>query len=64
MRCGPVDSKLVLISDNQHVLDQLAVTGVADAIGEDNLYRSDEWLGHTARRAFADAQDWVSERQD
>ena len=57
------ESKLMLISDNKHVLDQLGVTGVTDAIGEDNLYRSDEWLGHTVRRAHSDAQAWVSERQ-
>jgi SulP family sulfate permease len=57
------ESKLVLISDNQHVLDQLTVTGVTDAIGDDNLYRSDEWLLRTVRRAVDDAQAWVDERQ-
>ena len=57
------ESKLVLISDNQHVLDQLTVTGVTDAIGDDNLYRSDEWLVRTVRRAVDDAQAWVDERQ-
>ncbi len=57
-----VDSKLVLVSDHDRVLDQLAVTGVAAQIGDDNLYRSDEWLGHTMRRAHSDAEEWIAER--
>ncbi len=54
-----VDSKLMLISDNERVLGQLSATGVTENIGEDNIYRSDEWLGRTARRAHDDARAWV-----
>ena len=54
-------SKLMLVSNNRHVHDQLAVTGVTKTIGEDNLYRSDEWLGKGMRHAFKDAQAWVAE---
>jgi SulP family sulfate permease len=57
-----VGSRLVLISDHDRVLGQLAVTGVIDLIGEDSLYRSDEWLGRTMRRAHTDAEAWVADR--
>ncbi len=55
-------SKLMLVSNNRHVHDQLAVTGVTKTIGEDNLYRSDEWLGKGMRHAFKDAQAWVAQQ--
>jgi SulP family sulfate permease len=55
-------SKLVIISDHPRVLAQLTVAGVAEALGDENLYRSDEWLGHTMRRAHDDAEAWVAER--
>ena len=58
-----IDGKLVLISDSERVLDQLDVTGVIDEIGRANLYESDEWLGHTMRRAYADATDWIAEQR-
>lgn len=58
-----VDSKLVLVTDNRNVLDQLSVTGVTRSVGEDNIYRSDEWLGRTVRRAHADAETWIAEQQ-
>ena len=57
-----VDSKLVLVSDHDRVLEQLAVTGVLGQIGEQNIYRSDEWLGHTVRRAHHDAEEWIAAR--
>ncbi len=52
----------MLVSDNRHVHDHLAVTGVTKTIGEDNLYRSDEWLGKGMRHAFNDAQAWVTQQ--
>ena len=54
-------SKLVLISDSRRVRSQLVVTGVTAAIGSENLYESDEWLGAALRRAHDDALAWVSE---
>ena len=41
--------------------DVSRITGITDAIGDENLYRSDEWLGKTTRRAYADAQSWIDE---
>ncbi len=55
-----VDSKLMIVTDSTRVLGQLSATGVAAIIGEDNIYRSDEWLGSTARRAADDARQWIA----
>ena len=55
------ESKLVLISDHDRVLAQLTVAGVTSLVGEANIYRSDEWLGRTVRRAHADAERWIAE---
>ena len=57
------DSKLVLVTDHDRVLDQLAVTGVTRIVGDDNIYRSDEWIGRTLRRAHGNAREWVSGRR-
>ncbi|HEU5301339.1 MAG TPA: SulP family inorganic anion transporter [Acidimicrobiia bacterium] len=57
-----VGSKLVLVSDSDRVHDQLLATGVAETIGGDNIYRSDEWLGRTVERAYRDAVAWVTQR--
>jgi sulfate permease, SulP family len=55
-----VESKLVIVSASDRVIEQLAVTGVTALIGEDNVYPADEWLGATLTRAHADALEWVS----
>ncbi|MCL1601433.1 MAG: SulP family inorganic anion transporter [Actinomycetia bacterium] len=54
------NSKLVLISADERIHEQLAVTRVTAAIGSENIYTSDEWVGATLKRAYADAQDWVA----
>jgi SulP family sulfate permease len=56
------ESKLVIVSASDRVIEQLAVTGVTGLIGEDNIYPADEWLGATLTRAHADAREWVSTR--
>lgn len=57
-----VESKLMLITDNERVLEQLAVAGVIESVGPENIYQSDEWIGRTLRRANEHARDWVSSR--
>ena len=52
----------MLVSDSDRVHDQLLATGVAETIGGDNIYRSDEWLGRTVERAYRDAVAWVTQR--
>jgi SulP family sulfate permease len=54
-----VGSKLVLVSTNERIDEQLAVTGIADLLGPENVYRGDERVGATARRAYEDALAWV-----
>jgi SulP family sulfate permease len=57
-----VDSKLMIVTDNQRVIRQLRVTGATDAIGSDNVYRSTAFVGATVRQAYDDAVDWIHER--
>jgi SulP family sulfate permease len=55
------DSKLVIISGDERVHEQLAVTRVTAVVGSENLYTSDEWVGATLKRAYAESVQWVSE---
>ena len=56
------ESKLVLVTNNEHVIQQLRQTGAIAAIGADNVYPGTEFVGETVRRAYRDALDWVAER--
>jgi SulP family sulfate permease len=58
-----VDSKLMVVTDNDRVIRQLRVTGAADAIGSDNVYRSTAFIGETVRQAHTDATAWVDEHR-
>jgi SulP family sulfate permease len=53
------DSKLVIISGDERVHQQLATTGVTVVVGTENLYTSDEWVGATLKRAYAESVEWV-----
>jgi SulP family sulfate permease len=55
-----VDSKLVIISADERLHEQLAVTRVTAAVGSENIYTSDEWVGATLKRAYAEAIGWVA----
>jgi hypothetical protein len=39
------------------------VTGVLAAVGEENVYRGDEWVGRAVPRAHRDALARVAERR-
>lgn len=52
-------SKLVIVSANKRIQEQLAVTGITDVIGSENLYTGDERVGATLKRAHADAMAWI-----
>lgn len=58
-----VDSKLVIVSANERIIEQLGVTGITELIGEQNIYRGDERVGATIERAAADARTWVEARR-
>ncbi|GEL21080.1 sodium-independent anion transporter [Pseudonocardia sulfidoxydans NBRC 16205] len=55
-------SRLVIVLDSPRLLRQLRVTGVLDVLGEENVYRGNEWVGHALRRAHRDAHAWVTEQ--
>ncbi len=57
-----VDSKLVIVTDNEHVIRQLDATGKIAVIGNDNVYRGTAFIGETVGRANEDALAWVAER--
>lgn len=52
--------KLMVTYADEKVSDQFAVTGAGVALGEENIYESDEWLGATVRRAHEDAESWIA----
>ena len=54
-----VDSKLVIVSANERVIEQLTATRVLDVVQPDNVYPGDEWVGRTVRHAHDDALNWV-----
>ncbi len=58
-----VDSKLMLVTDNERVIRQLRVTGATDVIGARNVYRSSAFLGETTRNAHDDAHAWIEEHR-
>jgi SulP family sulfate permease len=53
------DSKLVLVSADERIRDQLTVGGVTDLVGAENIYTSDEWIGRSLKQAHRDASEWV-----
>ncbi len=54
-----VGSKLVLVSADENLLEQFEVSGVTDAVGEGNIYGTDERVGATVMQAHRDATDWI-----
>jgi SulP family sulfate permease len=57
------DSKLVIVSASDRIIEQLSVTGITEVIGDENLYPGDERVGATVKRAYVDAQAWVDARR-
>jgi SulP family sulfate permease len=55
-----VGSKLVVVSTNERIDEQLALTGITDVIGVENVYSGDERVGAAVRRAYDDAVAWVA----
>ena len=58
-----VGSKLIIVSANERIQEQLAVTGITELIGRNNVYQGDERVGATVKHAFADATSWVEEQK-
>ena len=58
-----VDGKLVIVSANERIQEQLRVTGITDLIGPANIYEGDERVGSTVKRAYGEAVTWVDDRR-
>jgi SulP family sulfate permease len=59
-----VDSKLVVVSTNERIDEQLGVTGITGVIGTENVYAGDHRVGAAIRRAYDDALAWVGANRD
>ena len=55
-----VDSKLVIVSANETIVEQLRVAGITELIGLDNIYPGDDRVGAALERAHSDAERWVA----
>ena len=58
-----VDSRLVLVSANARISEQLEITGITDVIDPSSVYQGDERVGATLQRAHEDALAWVEARR-
>lgn len=54
-----VGSRLLIVSANDRIIEQLEVTGITAVIGAESVYPTDERVGATLDRASADSQVWV-----
>jgi SulP family sulfate permease len=54
-----VDSKLVIVSADERIREQLAVTGITEVVGVENIYDRDERVGASVKRAYGDALTWI-----
>lgn len=57
-----VGSKLVIVSANERIQEQLVATGITDVVGAANVYGGDERVGAALQRAYDDARAWVDAR--
>ena len=58
-----VGSKLMLVSTNADIEQQLEVTGIAAVVGDEGIYRGDDRVGAAVSRAEADAVAWIEEQR-
>jgi SulP family sulfate permease len=55
-----VGSRLMIVSTNERISEQLALAGVTDLIGSDGVRPGDDRVGAAAKQAFSDAEDWIA----
>jgi SulP family sulfate permease len=58
-----VGSKLVIVSANERILEQLDVAGITALIGVDSVYRVEERVGASLARAHDDAVAWIDSQR-
>lgn len=59
-----VGSRLVLVANSPRLLQQLHVGRVLAAFGEQNIYRANQWVGRTLRRAHRQASSSCGSKPD
>jgi SulP family sulfate permease len=59
-----VGSKLVLVSADEQLIEQFDVTGVTAAVGEANIYPTDERVGATVAKAAEEGSAWIEDNRD
>jgi SulP family sulfate permease len=57
-------SKLMVVSTNERIDEQLGVTGIIAVIGTENVYAGDHRVGAAIRRAYDDAVVWVAANRE
>jgi SulP family sulfate permease len=57
------DSKLVLISADESIHQQLAATRVTAVVGTQNIYTANAWVGATLQRSYNDALQWIADNE-
>jgi SulP family sulfate permease len=60
---GDVGSKLVIVSADERIHEQLRVSGATELIGLENIYDRDERLHASVRAAHRDAIRWTEEHR-
>ena len=59
-----VGSRLMVVSTNDRIREQLETHGIVDVIGAESVYAGDERVGAALRRASDDATAWVERRTE
>ena len=58
------DSRFAIVTDSDRVARQLELTGAAEQMGRERIYRSTAFIGETTRRAHDDAAVWIDRQQE
>ena len=56
-------SRLIVVSASDRIEEQLVATGVAEAVGPQGIFLTDDRVGLAMDRALAEASAWVDERR-
>ena len=55
------DSRLMIVTEDPEMLDQLGRLGVTDVVGRDSIYVGDHRVGNAVATAVADAEAWIAD---
>lgn len=55
------ESRLMVVTEDAGMLDQLARQGVTDVIGPDSIYVGDQRIGQAVAAAVTDAEAWIAD---